>query len=312
MNKRIVGIATRGSKLALYQATRVKEELENHFRNLTFEIKVVKTQGDKILDVALSKIGDKGLFTKELEVMLLEGEADIAVNSLKDMPTELPEGLVIGGVLKRGDVRDALVSVKGRKLGELDETDILATSSLRRIAQLRNLNKKIKIIDIRGNVDSRIRKMSEGYCTAQVMAAAGLERLGFAGLITEYLDPFKMLPAVGQGAIAIEIREDDELSVSLMKAVNDEETMLAVSAERVFLRELEGGCQIPVGCYSEIIGNKYRITGFVSNPDGTGVMSDVEEDLKENAGDAALKLAGRFIEKGADVLIRNIRSSAGL
>jgi|WetSurMetagenome_2_1015567.scaffolds.fasta_scaffold05654_4 hydroxymethylbilane synthase len=312
MNKRIVGIATRGSKLALYQATRVKEELEAHFRNITFEIKVVKTQGDKILDVALSKIGDKGLFTKELEIMLLEGEADIAVNSLKDMPTELPEGLVIGGVLKRGDVRDALVSVKGRKLSELDETDIVATSSLRRIAQLRNLNKKIRIIDIRGNVDSRIKKMTEGYCTAQVMAAAGLERLGFTNLITEYLDPFKMLPAVGQGAIAIEIRESDELSVSLMKAVNDEETMLAVSAERVFLRELEGGCQIPVGCYSEIVGNKYRITGFVSNPDGTGVMRDVEEDMKENADDAALKLAGRFIDKGADVLISKIRSSAGL
>ena len=209
MINRPVIIATRGSKLALYQSNKVKEELEKHFPSMTFEIKIITTKGDKILDVALSKIGDRDLFTKELENALLNNEADLAVHSLKDIPTDLPEGLTISGVLERADVRDALVSINGKKLADLDENDTVATSSLRRKAQLLHFNSKLKIIDIRGNVDSRIEKMASGYCTAQIMAVAGLERLGYQYRISEILDPKVMVPAVSQGAIAIETRDND-------------------------------------------------------------------------------------------------------
>ncbi len=312
MNKRIVGIATRVSKLALYQADLVKVELEKHFPGIKFEIRVVKTLGDKILDVPLSKIGDKGLFTKELEYKLMEGEADLAVHSLKDMPTDLPEGLIIGGVLKRGDVRDALVSISGKKMTELDENDIVATSSLRRIAQIRNLNKRIRIVEIRGNVDTRMKKMREGTCTAMVMAAAGLQRLGFSADISEFLDPHTILPAAGQGAIAIETRKDDEFTSSILKKISDADTSLAVSAERTLLKDLDGGCQVPFGCYSELSGERFRITGFVSNPDGTGFMKGTEDDLRTNADEAAHRLAKKFISMGAGEMIKKIRSLSDL
>jgi hydroxymethylbilane synthase len=302
-----VKIATRGSKLALYQSNKVKEELEKHFPGKSFEIAIIKTKGDKILDVSLSKIGDKGLFTRELEYSLLKNEADIAVHSLKDMPTELPEGLKLAGVLKRGDVRDALVSISGKRLAELDENDIVATSSLRRKAQLLNYNGSLNVVDIRGNVDTRLQKMKEGYCTAMIMAAAGLQRLGFEHKISEILNPEVMAPAVSQGAIAIEIRTDDPGIEELISKINHEPSFAAVKAERVFLNALEGGCQIPIGCYTDSDGKIFRISGVVSNTDGSGMMKYSEEGEIAEAEKTALLLAEKFLAGGAKEMIHKIR-----
>lgn len=308
MTNRPIKIATRGSKLALYQSHKVKEELEKRFPGKAFEIQIIKTKGDKILDVALSKIGDKGLFTRELENSLLLHKADMAVHSLKDMPTELPEGLTLGGVLERGEVRDALVSIHGKKLVELDETDIVATSSLRRTAQLLHFNSKLRIVDIRGNVDTRLKKMAEGYCTAMIMACAGLQRLGYQDRISEILNPSIMAPAVSQGAIAIEIRENDPEIESLIREINHLPSFIGVKAERVFLSALEGGCQVPIGCFSESDGKSFKISGIVSNTDGSGMLKDSLEGEIMNAEKTALMLAQRFLEKGAQEMIRKIRT----
>ena len=308
MTDRPVKIATRGSKLALCQSHKVKEELQKHFPGRVFEIQIIKTKGDKILDVALSKIGDKGLFTRELENSLLQHETDMAVHSLKDMPTELPEGLILGGVLERGEVRDALVSIHGKKLTELDETDVVATSSLRRKAQLLNFNNKLRIVDIRGNVDTRMQKMYEGYCTAMVIAAAGLQRLGYQDKISEILDPAIMTPAVSQGAIGIEIRENDPETESLILEINHVSSFMAVKAERAFLSALEGGCQVPIGCFSESDGKSFKISGVVSDTDGSEMMKDSVEGEIITAEKTALLLAQRFLEKGAQEIIRKIRT----
>lgn len=219
-DKIIVG--TRGSKLALYQANKVKEELEVQYPKLTVEIKVIKTKGDKILDVALSKIGDKGLFTKELEVALLSKEIDLAVHSLKDLPTDLPDDFKVGAVLERADFRDALVSKGGVKLCELKTSHKIATSSLRRIAGLKKINPDFEIVDIRGNVNTRLQRMEDGHCDAMVMAAAGLQRLGLDHYITEILEPDGFIPAVAQGAIAVETCAGDDRTNNLLQAINHE------------------------------------------------------------------------------------------
>lgn len=307
MSKPVI-IASRGSKLAIYQSETVRDELQKHFPETTFRIEIVKTKGDKILDVALSKIGDRDLFSKELEILLLDKKADLAVHSLKDIPTDLPGGLMIGGVLKRGEVRDVLVSINAKKLAELDETDVVATSSLRRRAQFMNINNKPKIIDIRGNVDTRIQKMKDGYCTAMIMAAAGLQRLGYNDLITEMLDPLTIFPAVSQGAIAIEIREDDNEMASLIKEINHQQTFTAVMAERTFLRTLEGGCQTPIGCFSEINNENFRLTGIVLNLDGSEIIKETMEGIPAEAGKTAFLLAQNLIGKGARAMIYKIRT----
>ncbi len=309
MSKQPIIIASRGSKLAIYQSEKVRDELQKQFPEKTFLIEIVKTKGDKVLDVALSRIGDRDLFSKELEILLLEKKADLAVHSLKDIPTDLPEGLIIGAVLERGEVRDVLVSIDGKKLAELDETDIVATSSLRRRAQFMNINNKPRIIDIRGNVDTRIQKMKDGYCTALIMAAAGLQRLGYDNLITEFLDPLTIFPAVSQGAIAVEIREDDTEMACLIKAINHLETFTAVTAERTFLRTLEGGCQTPIGCFSEIDNEKFRLTGLVMNLDGSGMIKESVEGSINDAENTALRLAKSLIGKGAGEMIINIKAA---
>lgn len=311
MGKDIVRIATRGSRLALYQANMVKEELCNSFPGKKFEIVTVKTKGDKILDIALSKIGDKGLFTKELEHSLLKGETDIAVHSLKDLPTLLPGGLRLGGVLKRGEVRDAFVSLKGKKIEQLDETDVLATSSLRRRAQLLSLKKGFRITDIRGNVDTRLDKMEKGHCTGMVMAAAGLQRSGHDGRISQLLDPEIMMPAVAQGAVAMEIRESDAATEALVSQITHTPSFVAVKAERAYLRTLEGGCQIPIGCFSETENGIYKISGFVSNIDGSVVIKDSRMGKHFDAVNIALMLAKDFLDRGASDLIGEIRNMNG-
>lgn len=301
-------IGTRGSQLAMYQASLVRDTLEEKYPELTFEIVIIKTKGDKILDVPLSRIGDKGLFTKELETAMFNNEIDMAVHSLKDLPTVFPEGTKLGAVLKRANPLDALVSKNGRKLEELTPEDIIATSSLRRKAQLLKINPGFRIIEIRGNVNTRIRKMEEGYCSAMVMATAGLERLEMNQYISEILAPEKMIPACAQGAIAIEIKTDDPEVDELVSGINDKESMIATGAERVFLRTLEGGCQIPVGSYSRIADNTFEITGFISNLDGSIFIKDTATGTLEKASELASSLANKLLSSGGSVVLNNIKS----
>lgn len=307
MVKNIIRIGTRGSKLALYQAYKVKEELQQHYPDTKFIIEVIKTKGDKILDVPLAKIGDKGLFTKEIEEALFNLEIDMAVHSLKDLPTKFPEGAKLGAVLKRGDIRDALISTTNRKIDDLTSNDIIATSSLRRKAQLLRLNKDFKIVEIRGNVNTRIRKMEEGYCDVMVMAAAGLQRLEMSEYISDLFDPEKMIPACSQGAIVIEIRENDPVTEEIISKINDESTLIATNAERAFLRTLEGGCQIPVGSYSQINGDQFHITGFISSIDGTQYIKDTADGNISQAVQLSEKLAKSLYNRGGREILNAIR-----
>lgn len=302
-----VRIGTRGSKLALYQAYRVKEELEAQFSDITFEIEIIKTKGDKILDVPLSKIGDKGLFTKELEVAMFNNEIDMAVHSLKDLPTTFPEGAKLGAVLKRGDVRDALISLNNRKLSDLTSDDVIATSSLRRKAQLLRINKDFKIVEIRGNVNTRIRKMEEGYCDVMVMAAAGLQRLEMGEYISELIDSDVMIPACSQGAIAIEIRENDAFIEGILSKINDTETMITTAAERAFLKTLEGGCQIPVGSYSYVKEGQFHITGFISDIDGQRFLKDSAVAPVHQAVEVSSAMAKKLYSLGGKEILESIR-----
>jgi hydroxymethylbilane synthase len=306
--RNIIRIGTRGSQLALYQAEKVKATLEHIFPDLQVELKIIKTKGDKILDVALSKIGDKGLFTKEIENELIDGSVDIAVHSLKDLPTRLPDGLKLGAVLERGEFRDAFVSRNGKKLAELKPGDIVATSSLRRIAGLLKINNQIVIKDIRGNVNSRLQKMEEGYCDAMIMAAAGLQRLGLERYITEIIDPEVIMPAVSQGAIAIETRENDQKVDELMAKVNHIATWNAVVAERAFLARLEGGCQVPLGCYSRVENNQLILSGFVASIDGKRYIKETISGEIENGAGLGVEMAEKMLEKGADEILSQIKS----
>ena len=303
-----VRIGTRGSKLALYQAFRVKEELEAQFPAKNLEIVIIKTKGDKILDVALSKIGDKGLFTKELEVALFANEIDMAVHSLKDLPTTFPEGTKLGAVLKRGETRDAFVSVDGRKLHEMTAEDVVATSSLRRKAQLLKKYPTLKIVDIRGNVNTRIRKMQEGYCSAMVMAAAGLQRLDMGEHITEIIDLDEMIPACGQGAIAIEIKDNDPDIENIISAINDRETLITTNAERAFLKTLEGGCQIPVGSHSKVEGDTFTITGFISSIDGLNFMKETAQGKVDDAEQLSIEIAKKIYDRGGKQILDQVRT----
>lgn len=302
-----IKIGTRGSQLAMYQANLTRKLLIAKFPEITVEIVIIKTKGDKILDVALSKIGDKGLFTKELETALLENEVDIAVHSLKDLPTNLPEGLKLGAVLERGEFRDALVSKDGRKLSELTGNDVIATSSLRRQAGLLRINRNFKIVDIRGNVETRLRKMEEGYCDAMIMAAAGLQRLNLEKYITEILDPEVIIPATSQGVIAVESRSNDLRIDSFLKEINHVATWNSIETERGFLRRIEGGCQVPVGCYTKTEGQNITISGFVAATDGSEFISDTETGLITEAQKIGEKLAEKLIEKGANRILSEIR-----
>ena len=308
MEKIIIG--TRGSKLALYQAHKVKDELERYYPDLTVEIKIIQTKGDKILDVALSKIGGKGLFTKELEVALVAGEIDMAVHSLKDLPTELPTEFVIGAILERGDCRDALVSKDGLKLNQLTKNHRIATSSLRRVAGLKKINPNFEIVDIRGNVGTRLQKMEEGYCDAMIMAAAGLQRLGLEEYITEVLEPKDFIPAVAQGAIAVETRSGDQKVNILLQAINHVPTQQMVTAERAFMRTLEGGCQVPVGAYTSVKNGIIMLTGFVSSLDGTNYLKQCMSGPNVKAKELGEDLAQILIERGANEILNEVRNNA--
>lgn len=303
-----IRIGTRGSKLALYQAYRVKEELEAKFSDQEFEIIIIKTKGDKILDVPLSKIGDKGLFTKELEYALFRDDIDMAVHSLKDLPTKFPKGTKLGAILNRGDFRDCLVSKDHKKLEDFDGSEIIATSSLRRKAQLLKINPKFQIVEIRGNVNTRIRKMEEGHCDAMIMAAAGLQRLEMSEHITEIFDPEVMISACGQGAIGIEIREEDIATEQLIASISDTDSWLTAETERAFLSTLEGGCQIPVGCHCRIEGEQVVLKGFISSIDGSEFLCKTVEGNRTDSFELARNLANDLYNSGGKEILEEIRS----
>lgn len=282
MNKTIK-IGTRGSKLALWQANLIKSKLTTIYPGTDFKIIEIKTQGDKILDTALSKIGDKGLFTKELEDALLKNDIDLAVHSLKDLPTQLPEGLKIGGVIERENPCDVLIirDEKREKIAQNFDISLLpkdfkiGTTSLRRSAQIKHLNPQINCSDLRGNVDTRIRKLKEAQYDAIVLAYAGIKRLygenlekEFPDLIFHKLSPKDFLPAVSQGIIGIEIRESDTETENLLSKITHEETSFHATAERSFLATLEGGCQTPIGVYSENNKDNYIFHGMLASTDG--------------------------------------------
>ena len=279
-DKRQLRIGTRGSALALWQAEWVKAQLLAAHNELAVELVVIKTTGDKILDVPLAQVGGKGLFVKEIEEALLEGRADLAVHSVKDIPAELPEGLHLAVMPSREDPRDALVSRNGVGLDGLPQGARLGTSSLRRSAQLLHLRPDLLIETLRGNVDTRLRKLeSEGF-DAIVLAAAGLKRMEMSHVVSEYLEPERIVPAVGQGALGIETRTGDLFTNGMMACLAHEETMTIVGAERAFLKRLEGGCQVPIGAHGVLDGKTLILTGMVADLQGVRLIR------KEMRGDA--------------------------
>ena len=300
-------IGTRGSKLALFQANLVKSKLEKAYPTLEVVINIIKTKGDKILDLALSKIGDKGFFTKEIQDALYKKHVDIAVHSLKDLPTELPKGTRIGAIMERASHRDVLVSIDGKKLADFTSEDKIATSSLRRKSQLLQINREVKIIEIRGNVDTRIRKMHDGHCQGLIMAAAGIERLGLQEHISEYLNETQMLTAPGQGAIAIEIREEDNSTLEFLSVLNHKESVICVTAERSFLNRLEGGCQIPFAAHATLDGDHLILEGLVATLDGRKIQ---RETIKGNSKDAiqlGIDLANSIKNNGGYEILEEIK-----
>jgi len=300
-------IGTRGSKLALYQANKVKRKLEKAHEGIEVAIQVIKTKGDKILDVALSKIGDKGLFTKELEVELLNGNVDICVHSLKDLPTVFPEGTQLGAVLKRGQNKDVFISRKNILIEDFTPQMTIATSSLRRKAQLLRWNQELNIVDIRGNVDTRMQKLKNGYCDALLMAGAGIERMGYEEEITQYFNESFMIPAPGQGAIAIETRLDDGDVLNLIQPLHHQKSFIKVSAERAFLNALEGGCQIPIGCSAIIKHNELKLAGFVASVDGKEMVKDFISGSINESDKLGRELAEKIMNNGGASILEKIR-----
>ena len=267
-NKIILG--SRSSELAMWQSLFVKREIEKKNKNVSVEIINIRTTGDKILDVALSKIGDKGLFTKELEIALLNRTIDIAVHSLKDLQTQLPEGLKLAAVTKRHPVEDVLIAKKkGITISNLKDSAVVATGSLRRKAQLLHLRPDIKVIELRGNVPTRIKKLLDSEWDAIILARAGVERLGLKKHISSYISTDEILPAVGQGALGIEIGINNKFAEEVLQTIHHEDTFLATKAERSYLETLEGGCQVPIGAYGQVKTNGLFLDGMVGALDGT-------------------------------------------
>ena len=328
MNKRKIIIATRGSKLALWQAEWVKAQLEKNNPDLEVELKKIKTTGDKILDVPLAQVGGKGLFVKEIEDALLKKKADLAVHSMKDVPTDLPEGLHLAAICKREDPRDALITAisdqqsaisrkkRIKSFKDLPKGALIGTSSLRRICQLLNKRPDLKITHLRGNLDTRLRKLDEGQFDGIILAAAGLKRLGWQKRITESLSASISIPAIGQGAVGIECRVDDVFINKLLKKLDHRTTSVCVRAERAFLKKLEGGCQVPIAAYARIISQKsikdlkiktqnstLVINGLVGSLDGKTLIKGSKKGRPADAESLGNKLAEILLSKGAGEIL---------
>jgi len=335
MNKRKIIIATRGSKLALWQAEWVKAQLEKNNPQIEVELKKIKTTGDMILDVPLAQVGGKGLFVKEIEEALLKKTADLAVHSMKDVPTDLPEGLHLAAICKREDPRDALITAvsdqqsaisrkkKIKSFKDLPKGALVGTSSLRRLCQLMSKRPDLKIVSLRGNLDTRLRKLDEGQFDAIILATAGVKRLGLQKRITESLPTTISLPAIGQGAVGIECRLDDVFINKLLKKLDHRTTSVCVRAERAFLKKLEGGCQVPIAAYARIISQKSEvrsqkseknlkiktqnstlvINGLVGSLDGKTLIKGSKKGRPADAESLGNKLAETLLSKGAGEIL---------
>lgn len=311
MKKEKIIIGSRGSELALWQAKHVKKELEKKNKNLSVEIKIINTKGDKILDVALSIIGDKGLFTKELENELLNGTIDIAVHSLKDLQTQIPEGLKLASVTKRHKVEDVLIAKKKKtKIKNLPEGAIVATGSLRRRSQLKHLRPDITVEELRGNVPTRIKTFTQSNWDAIILARAGVERLKLTKYISSIITRKEILPAVGQGALGIEIKEGNLIAEKAVKKIHNEKTFLEVRAERSLLKYLEGGCQVPIGAYAEVKQNELYLEAMVGAIDGTITFRKSLRGSKNNPEKLGERLAKDLLKAGADSILQEVYNNA--
>lgn len=305
----VIRIGSRKSQLALVQTHWVQGELQRAYGDRAFEVVTMSTQGDQILDVALAKIGDKGLFTKELEDAMLSGAVDFAVHSLKDLPTNLPQGLALGAVTEREDPSDAVVfhgRHQHKNLEHLPDGAVIGTSSLRRLAQLRHHYPHLAFKDVRGNLNTRLAKLDQGEYDALILAAAGLQRLGMPERIDQILDPEICLHAVGQGALGIECRDQDGEILGLFAPISHEPTTVRCWAERSFLRELEGGCQVPIGVNSKIEGDRLTLKGMVASLDGTRLIKAEITDSQDQAEAIGVALARQLKAEGAQEILDQI------
>ena len=306
MSEDILRIATRKSPLALWQAHYVSDLLQKHHPALKIELVTMTTQGDKILDTPLAKVGGKGLFVKELETGMLEGRADIAVHSMKDVPVEFPTGLHLAVICEREDPRDAFVSNNFKSLDELPQGARLGTSSLRRQCQIAALRPDLNIIDLRGNVNTRLKKLDNGEYDAIILAAAGLIRLEFHDRITQFIDTDVSLPAIGQGAVGIECRSDDARVNNLIAPLNDNKTQIRVLAERAMNQRLEGGCQVPIAGYAEYEKGIILLRGLVGQVDGKKIIRGEIAGPPENAEELGMVLAEDLLARGADKILNEL------
>lgn len=308
--KTVLKIATRKSALALWQAEFVKAELKKFYSELTVELVPMSTQGDKILDTPLAKIGGKGLFVKELEQAMLDGRADIAVHSMKDVPVEFPEGLTLHTICERENPRDAFVSNIYKTIDELPKGAIVGTSSLRRQCQIKALRPDLEIRDLRGNVNTRLAKLDEGQYDAIILAAAGLIRLEMPERISDFIGVDVSLPANGQGAVGIECRTDDEATKALLAPLEHNETRMRVLAERAMNRKLQGGCQVPIGAYAEIKADKLTLKGLVGAVDGSIILQDTVSGVVSDAEQLGEQLADTLLGRGADKILAEVYRDA--
>lgn len=311
-NRNKIVIGSRGSKLALIQANWVKSQLEEANDGIEFVIEIVKTTGDNITDAPLSKIGSIGLFTKELENALLDKKVDLVVHSAKDVPTEIPDRLEIGAVTKREDPHDVLISKEHVSLKELPQNAKLGTSSLRRRSQVLAVRPDLKIVDLRGNLDTRLKKLDAGDLDAILVARAGLIRLGLADKASEIIPYDIMLPAVGQGALCIEIREDDRNIRNLIRSLIDYNSMYEIKAERALLARLQGGCQIPIGAHAEVIyPSNLKMEAVVCTLDGTTVIRDTVDGKVDDFSTMGIELANKLLGRGGYKILEDIRANLG-
>ena len=306
----VIRLGSRGSKLALWQAEHVRAEVERR-TGRSVEIVKIKTTGDMILDVPLAKVGGKGLFVKEIEEALLSGRIDLAVHSMKDVPTDLPEGLEISCITRREDPRDAFLSVKYTRFEDLPRGAQVGTSSLRRQTQILGLRPDLSIGQLRGNLDTRIRKMEEGRYDAIILAAAGLRRLGWEGKIRQHLPVALSIPAIGQGALGIEIRSGDARTREAVAFLDDPDTSLAVRAERGFLKRLEGGCQVPIAAHGTRNGEAVDLAGLIGRPDGTRILRGKRSGPVSDPEAIGIALAEDLLSRGGREILDEVYRQAG-
>lgn len=311
MTKDLV-IGTRDSALAMWQANWVRDALQSIHPHLRFRVLGMKTKGDKILDVALAKIGDKGLFTKELEVALLNGTIDMAVHSMKDLPTGLPRGLTIGAICARENPGDVLIAKNGTTLAELPRGAKVGTSSLRRRSQLRLHRPDLQLVDLRGNLTTRLRKLRETDLDAVVLAYAGIKRLGFEDLVSELIPTAVCLPSVGQGSVGIEIRTGDDYTAEILAPLDHTPSRQAIEAERAFMKRLEGGCQVPIGALGKVENNTLSLEGIVAALEGNPAVRHSMTGPVQEAAQLGLRLAEKLLAMGADKILDRARQEFGL